>query len=81
MNITSRKNLKEEVKVFAWGDKQRVFELIKMIPEMDHKLESEIYVDKPNKISEVRQNRFLPKKIPFLPGNTIVVRLPADLTD
>ena len=29
----------------------------------------------------MRKNRLLPKKIPFLPGNTIVVRLPADLTD
>ncbi len=38
MNITGRKNLKEEVKVFAWGDKQKVFDLIRMIPEMDQKL-------------------------------------------
>ena len=38
MNITNRKNLKEEVKVFAWGEKHKIYDLIKMIPEMDHKL-------------------------------------------
>ena len=38
MNITNRKNMKEEVKVFAWGEKEKIFELIKMIPEMEHKL-------------------------------------------
>lgn len=81
MNITNRKNLKEEVKVFAWGDKDKIYELLRLIPEMDYKLESEIYMEKAGKVSWVRENRMLPKKIQFLPGNTIAVRLPADLTD
>lgn len=32
MNITDRKNVKEEVKVFGWGNKNKIFELIRMIP-------------------------------------------------
>jgi hypothetical protein len=28
MNITNRKNVKEEVKVFAWGDKETIHDLI-----------------------------------------------------
>lgn len=37
MNITNRKNLKEEVKVFAWGEKQIIYDLLKLIPELDEK--------------------------------------------
>ena len=32
MNITDRNHLKEEVKVFAWGDQQTIYGFLRLVP-------------------------------------------------
>jgi hypothetical protein len=43
LNITDRENAKEEVKVIASAKKEKIYELIKSIPETIEQLDSEVY--------------------------------------
>jgi hypothetical protein len=81
LNITDRENAKEEIKVISSAKKAKIYELIQSIPETNDNLESEIYEEGTQDESFTRKNRVLPKKLNFRPGDTISIRLPANLND
>lgn len=67
--------------MIASAKKEKIYELIKSIPETEEVLNSEIYEEENSDESYKRSNRVLPKRLTFRPGDTISIRLPANLGD
>ena len=79
MNITDRKTINKEMKVFHQGPLDEIFNLVKQIPDEKSELEDQPYdYSKNGNTKYQRHNRELPKDIDFKPGNILTLRLPAN---